>query len=360
MKSFSQSLASNIGEENFEIESQNKPIKHLSSNFKSSEKQKEAYEKRIDILNKKIIEFKINIHKIHIYYESIINEKIIVEKYSLIKEKKDNCTDKHNLNFDIKINEIRKININKNKYPEVEIYSKYQNDQFNKINATTITNLEKVNNNENKENESYSLNDSSLNKEDNSKNLQMADIKEKKFNDSRANFYLKHKLHDIPLKLDPNSLYPPKYKINEKFFGFLYPNELITYCITESGFLHSNKKDKKDNNKESQGNYYNELGLYFCGLEIINEKYIERKLCLPNEFMCKKCMEINKMIYNIKQKYLININGRVAKKNKGNYHCFGRFLCENLIEDCINEFSCKACKILDNLSQYYNQYNKMT
>ena len=72
-------------------------------------------------------------------------------------------------------------------------------------------------------------------------------------------------------------------------------------------------------------------------------------------------MEINKKKYNLKDKYLININGRVAKINKGSYHCFGHFLCgynENQIEDCISKFSCKACKLLDEYSNYYQQINE--
>ena len=64
-------------------------------------------------------------------------------------------------------------------------------------------------------------------------------------------------------------------------------------------------------------------------------------------------MEKNKKMYNIQSKYLININGRVAKMNKGKYHCFGHFSVGNQIEDCISKFSCKACKNLDTLSNYY-------
>ena len=69
--------------------------------------------------------------------------------------------------------------------------------------------------------------------------------------------------------------------------------------------------------------------------------------------MCKKCMEINKKHYNIKNKYLININGRVAKINKGSFHCFGHYLIGNQIEQCISTFSCKACKLLDFCSKYF-------
>ena len=66
-------------------------------------------------------------------------------------------------------------------------------------------------------------------------------------------------------------------------------------------------------------------------------------------------MNYNEEIYNIKNNYLININGRVAKMNKGKYHCFGNFFVGNQIEDYINKFTCKACILLLMYSEYYNQ-----
>ena len=62
---------------------------------------------------------------------------------------------------------------------------------------------------------------------------------------------------------------------------------------------------------------------------------------------------INKQKYNLKKKYLININGRISKINKGSYHCFGNFLIGNQIEQCITKFSCNACKNLNINSEYY-------
>ena len=184
----------------------------------------------------------------------------------------------------------------------------------------------------------------------NSNNTKNIDNSESKFNSVRANFYLKHNLYDNII--NDNLNYPPKYKINDKYYGLLYPNELISYGFIQSGFLQKNKDiiDSNDNN--------NKLGLYFCGknIEINIGKGTHTKKCSPNQFICKECMEINKKKYNLKDKYLININGRVAKINKGSYHCFGHFLCandENQIEDCISKFSCKACKLLDEYSNYY-------
>ena len=101
-------------------------------------------------------------------------------------------------------------------------------------------------------------------------------------------------------------------------------------------------------------NQYNEaLGFFFCGNNIQLENN-EIKKCCPNEMMCKECMEKNKKRYKLKNKHLININGRETKKNKSNnFHCFGKFNIGNQIENCIQKFSCEACKLLDKYEQYY-------
>jgi len=54
-------------------------------------------------------------------------------------------------------------------------------------------------------------------------------------------------------------------------------------------------------------------------------------------------MEKNKRKYNLKNKYyLVNINGRVAKKTKDEdkvFHCFGHFLIGKMqIEICLDKF----------------------
>ena len=68
-------------------------------------------------------------------------------------------------------------------------------------------------------------------------------------------------------------------------------------------------------------------------------------------------MEKNKRRYNLKNKYLININGRVAKKTKGEdkiFHCFGHFLIGKIqIENCLDKFCCEACKLLSKYEKYY-------
>ena len=180
---------------------------------------------------------------------------------------------------------------------------------------------------------------------------------EKQFNPIRARFCLKNNLYDIPLcDLDDSIYSPVKYKISETLFAFLYPNEIVTYSFTISGFLKTDNINFLPNIQKIENSQFNPfLGLFFCGqkIEIETDKGIETKTCSPHEFLCKKCNEINKNLYNIKKNYLINISGRVAKINKGRYHCFGHFLCKNQIEDCITKFCCKSCEILNLFSSYY-------
>ena len=185
-------------------------------------------------------------------------------------------------------------------------------------------------------------------------------IEEKKYNSIRNKFYLKNKLYDVLLNIQSKNIKTAeKYRIKDDndnyYYSFTYPNDLNTYYITESGFLLDHKKEyglinDKNNNKSIK---YESLGLYFCGKVIKDEGIKEEKKCCPNEFICKDCMKLNKEEYFIKNDYLININGRVGKINKGKYHCFGHFLVGNQIEDCINKFTCKACEMLNSIKDYY-------
>ena len=180
---------------------------------------------------------------------------------------------------------------------------------------------------------------------------------EKKFNSLRNKFYINNNLYDILLNPKLTN-FLPKYKITEIHFSYLYPNEIITYPICASGFIFQSKNICEIDIliKENLNIYNNDFGLCFCYKNIEFKIESEKKTikCEPNTFICDKCMEINKNIYNIKKNYLINIIGRVAKINKGSYHCFGHFLCGNEIEDCITKFTCKGCKILNEYSKYYN------
>lgn len=73
--------------------------------------------------------------------------------------------------------------------------------------------------------------------------------------------------------------------------------------------------------------------------------------------ICERCMKKNKKRYSLKDKYLININGRVAIKIKDRdkgFHCFGHFLIERIqIENCLKNFTCKACSLLNKYEKYY-------
>lgn len=192
-----------------------------------------------------------------------------------------------------------------------------------------------------------------------SNNTSIINNKEAQFNSLRVQFYLKYNLFDICLyEMHDITNSPVKYKINCELSAFLYPNEIITFCLTISGFLKKENIKIFPNIPKIEVDHFNTLlGLRFCNkiIEIETDNGIQRKKCSPFQFLCKNCNEINKKIYGIKKQYLININGRVAKINKGKYHCFGHFLCKNQIEDCITNFCCKACEMLNLFSKYYQQ-----
>ena len=235
------------------------------------------------------------------------------------------------------------------KKEEICFYKNKENES-NNINNVSVNLVDsKINNNKYENNKSLSLNDSSLDKSKIDES-NFDEQSEKRFNTTKNEFYIKNNLYDLCLiKEPPKNLLPDIYKINEKYKGFLYPNDLKTYCITQSGFLL--QKEKKENYSVSNvGN--TDLGLFFCGKKIIIKNNEEKK-CSLNQFICLECMKYNKERYNIKDNYLININGRVSKINKGKYHCFGHFLNGDLIEDCINKFICRACKLLQIYSEYY-------
>ena len=182
-------------------------------------------------------------------------------------------------------------------------------------------------------------------------------INEQKLNLARANFCLKNKLNDITYtqkKYEANQ--PPKYKINNERFTFIYPNLTITHCFALSELLKSRKLNFDnllvDESAINDSTYNKQLGLFFCGMEDDIGNGI-KKNCFPNQFMCRKCMSINKKLYHLKNHYLINIIGRAAKINKGGFHCFGQLLVNDKIEDCITNFICEGCKLLNLYSKYY-------
>lgn len=171
-----------------------------------------------------------------------------------------------------------------------------------------------------------------------------------KFNRCRSQFYIKNNLADNALYDSNDALKPEKWYINDNLFGFLYRDDLITFCISKSCFL----GDNNGIDESIKGNLDIECGIFFCGKEFTIEN--EKKICKKNEFICGWCMENTKKRYKIKKTYLINIKGRVSKINNKSYHCFGHFLKGTQIEDCI-KFSCNGCKMLDKYSEYYKKFS---
>jgi hypothetical protein len=141
---------------------------------------------------------------------------------------------------------------------------------------------------------------------------------------------------------------PKLVQLDEEKYCYLYLNNFNTYFYTKSAFLGSNKSINDDKYDLDECKLNESLGLFFCGKNI--EYNNENIICSPNNMICKKCMEKNKRRYNLKSKYLININGRVSKKTKDEdreFHCFGHFLIGKIqIENCIDKFCCEACKLL--------------
>lgn len=175
--------------------------------------------------------------------------------------------------------------------------------------------------------------------------------------DPMAEKWIKNKLYDSTSlfeNLDKQG--DKKESFSNKYMAYEYPNDLKTYNVSISQSLISNYKLEKISSKViDQKDYDSKLGLYFCGKDI---KEFGKK-CSPNEMMCKDCMKKNKEIYHLDHKSLsININGRIcssAFKDK-KFHCCGKFRFGKTVRNCINDdFTCKACKELNQNFEYYNQ-----
>jgi hypothetical protein len=172
--------------------------------------------------------------------------------------------------------------------------------------------------------------------------------------DEKVKYWIEFKLYDniVDYNNKKNIKLPKLIQLNEDKYYYLYLNKLKTYYYIKSAFLGSNKSINKDLD-ESKLN--ESLGLFFCGKNI--EYNNENIICSPNNMICKNCMEKNRKRYNLEDKYLININGRVAKKTNNKdeaFHCFGHFLIGKIqIENCLNNFCCEACKLLNKYEKYY-------
>ena len=175
--------------------------------------------------------------------------------------------------------------------------------------------------------------------------------------DPMAEKWIKNKLYDSTSLFENLDKQGDKQEsFSNKYMAYEYPNDLKTYNVSISQFLISNYKLGKISSKViDQKDYDSKLGLYFCGKDI---KEFGKK-CSPNEMMCKDCMKKNKEIYHLDHKSLsININGRIcssAFKDK-KFHCCGKFRFGKTVRNCINDdFTCKACKELNQNFEYYNQ-----
>ena len=152
--------------------------------------------------------------------------------------------------------------------------------------------------------------------------------------DEKVKYYIEYKLYDnISDYNNKNKIKLPQIvQIDEGKFYYFYLNTLKTHFYTKSAFLGDSKSIIEENYDLDECKLNESLGLFFCGKTI--EYNNEKTICAPNTMICKKCMEKNKKRYNLGNKYLININGRAAKKiqdgdkDKG-FHCFGHFLIDN-------------------------------
>jgi len=175
--------------------------------------------------------------------------------------------------------------------------------------------------------------------------------------DEQRKYYIKFKLYDNIDYYNNKKLKLPKMvQLDEGKYCYYYLNTLKTYYYTKSVFLGPNKSIIEDQYDLDESKLNEPLGLFFCDKNIEYNNVITK--CSPNNMICKKCMEKNKKRYHLGNKYLININGRVAKKitvgnkDKG-FHCFGHFSIRKQIENCLNKFTCGACELLNRYEKYY-------
>ena len=174
--------------------------------------------------------------------------------------------------------------------------------------------------------------------------------------DEKKKYWIKYNLYDNITDYNNKKIKLPRLvQLDEEKYCYIYLNKLETYYYTKSAFLGLNKSINDDKYDLNECKLNESLGLFFCGKNI--EYNNKNKICSPNNMICRKCMEKNKKRYNLKNKYLININGRVSKKindEDKEFHCFGHFLNGNIqIENCLDKFCCEACELL---SQYENYY----
>ena len=237
----------------------NEKIKHIKENLTDYQKQKKVLQelktKTNDIRDKEIY---IDVHQIREKDENNINDKIDKNKNKIPNEY-----------------EKRKIAINEDE-SSTDYVKEKKTDVSNSFNQANISSTfegstldsSKIENSQN----SYELNQNqNQNQSQNPERPQKEKKEEKKFNIARSQYYMKHKLYDMPYYEQKSDIkMPDKYTINEdeKFFGYLYPDNYSTYCIIKSKYLGEDKIINEDNNKEINSKLDDLRRLYFCGKEI--------------------------------------------------------------------------------------------
>lgn len=148
----------------------------------------------------------------------------------------------------------------------------------------------------------------------------------------------------------------------EENYALAYPNNYEDTCYFAISKYFINKylgKYEVPNSEEEprNENYDSKYGFCFCNKEIKEFN----TTCSPNKMMCNECMKENMEIYGLNKiktenNVLININGRVAFDRKdGKFRCAGKFILGKLYYNCYQKFTCKACKLLNEITSknYY-------
>ena len=169
-------------------------------------------------------------------------------------------------------------------------------------------------------------------------------------NDMTINF---PNINNIPKYKSPSTLIKDEIRINP-FQNNFKKNENLK---------NNNVFNKYKNSKMSLNNYYD---LFYCNQ--IN--CVNNKLCSPGNEFCSSCMKINQEYHKLKKHYLINSAGRVCTYNRNNFHCLCHFercfkkenklFYPDLI--CLNDYICKPCNEMNKLIHFYldkNLINKL-
>ena len=148
-------------------------------------------------------------------------------------------------------------------------------------------------------------------------------------------------------------------------YALAYPNNYKDTCYFAISKYFINKylgKYELPNSEEEprNENYDSKYGFCFCNKEIKEFN----TTCSPNKMMCNECMKENMEIYGLNKiktenNVLININGRVAfdHHKDGKFRCGGKFEFGKLYYNCDKKFTCKACKLLNEITS--KNYYKM-